>query len=354
MIRCALCGLAAAAAGLTVAASGRAGGFPDGVEDEVRIRVVSDLNGDGLSQDNEPGLAHYSVHGGCSDAIRPFTTDEDGYIYTEGGSIFVDNCFEVARDFGWLPTTPLRAELPSQFEGDRELEFLLHDLGDAVMEISGEALVDGLPATELRLETTAPPFEGDCIERFYSIYPPVSPVTVIVVGDDQRDDCPSRDDEFSIVFAGDRALTAQFAPGASMSGDLIVGAESMRFYAESITGAEVLEDGVRVGEDCAVVVPIEGMWEDRVRVFVLPDAVRGGCGAPDRHVRLIMGSYRLRAIAWNAGDHNPGPSFSGILPPQTGTGAGDRRSLAGAQTALAVAGAMAITLALCAIPRRRQ
>jgi hypothetical protein len=327
MIRLAIAALATTVA-VGVNHAAESGGFPDGTPDKLSIRVVNDLNGDGKSQDDEPGIANYEVYGGCSDAISVFTTDADGYVLTEAGTMFHENCFYTRRGFGWLPTTPLEVTIPHEYEGAFELEFLLQDLGDDVMEISGEAIIDGLPAVDLEFAHEAPPFDGDCIESFHAAYESRTNAVVIVVGGDQRSDCPENGDEFTLISKGQDVLTMTFAEGGKPSADFVIGGDSLRLYVSGVDGAAVYEGGQRTGGDCAVIFELGGYnVYDLERVFVLPDDVRAGCGAPSRDVQFYHeGLAMYPTVPWVAGELDPAPDlrttrFGSIGAPDVGTGA---------------------------------
>ena len=106
-------------------------------------------------------------------------------------------------------------------------------------------------------------------------------------------------------------------------------------------------------------VPIQGfVAPGEVRVFVLSDEVRPGCGAPGLQVRLLRGDTLLDPILhWQAGDLQQPPQFTvavtNVTPPNTGDGTSAARP---DRTPLAVALALAAfaTMALgCGVMLRR-
>ena len=296
----------------------------------LRLRVVNDLNGDGLADPGEPGLGGWQIYGGCSDAIVVLTTDDDEYAVAlsagpdAGGS---PGCYRVQRPFGWLPTRALSAEIPGTFDRSAPYLFMFQDLGRTAMELAGEFLnSSGLPG-EQGDPSVAEPFRK-CGHFFVSHYAPSEiRVAVIVVGSDREPGCPSSGVEVTPADSGRPAGAGiPFSPGPSIGATFATGSESMRFYATDVTGASVLDVAAgTVTTDCAVVIPVQGFVPPGyVRVFVLADKARPGCGAPGRLVQLYRDGQALTpSLDWRPGVIEVGELVPGkpsvIIPPNTGS-----------------------------------
>ncbi len=131
---------------------------------------------------------------------------------------------------------------------------------------------------------------------------------MIVEGADTRAGCPRPGD--SIVPSSDGvpptpAPALPFAPGTTVATSWVANGDSMRFVAVDITDAWVFDPAAgRLTQRCAETREVEGFVAARtVRVFVLSDEARPGCGAPGRLVRLFRDGLPLAPdIEWRAGD----------------------------------------------------
>jgi hypothetical protein len=307
------------AAGSTSGAlAGQDGGTPTPVPDGWGVvRVIHDLNGDGIAQPNEPGLEGWDVLDGCSDAIGSLTTDEHG---TAGVQLDRDGpvCLILRRQFGWWPTTPTFVEHPAD-SVPGEITFLVHDLRPSVMEVAGELIVAGLPASADATLALAPPYAHcleSTVERSLGDEAASRKAVAFVVGDDARPGCPSSGDVAGILLDGEPGMVVAFMEGQDVRHPLVAGGDSMRFYATRVSGAHI--EGSEVFE-CGVVVTVtEGFVPaDFVRVFVLSDEVRSGCGVEGSFVRLYRNGALLNPLVpWVAGAwDDPLPDF--IVAPQT-------------------------------------
>ena len=248
--------------------------------------MINDLNGDGVREAGEPGLLGWQLYQGCSDAILPMTTDATG---TAVGGNF-DNCVGLQRQFGWLPTSPNTTSVTLP-DGVHEVTFLVHDLGPGAMEISGEAIVAGLPAQSMTLGLAAP--FAACEGSFLEPGPWASRATVIVQGAGAQAGCPAVGAPVTVVADGVQATSATFIAGETKTAAIVVGGDSMRLYGTFITGATI--DGV----DCGVVAaPPAGC----VRA--------GGIGAG------------VRAVAGGAGGVRCGGKAGAVLHQWASSGAG--------------------------------
>ena len=282
--------------------------------DTLRLRLVNDLNGDGVAQDDEPGLAGWSVSSACSDAILTLTADADGYVDVPGPSPDhspgVLGCFRVDRPFGWLPTRAgTNFTLPASYDVSEPYLVLLHDLGRTVMELHGEAISAGLPMVQGDPEI-AEPFTT-CGHLFFDGVSDIATyATIIVSGGDTVAGCPAAGNAFSRTDSGPFV----FAPGASVTTTFVDGGDSMRFYTSGafrITAAWVLDVASgTIAKNCFAARDLAGFVPSgSQRVFVLSSDVAdlAGCGAPGRQVQFFSGDQRLAPIVeWRAGDVDTG------------------------------------------------
>jgi hypothetical protein len=285
----------------------------------IAIEVVHDLNKDGVRQASEPGVEGVSLHGGCSDAIIIITpTDADGETQLDVSGYLgrVDVCISLQHRFGWLSTTDPTLQLGFPVGEQHTAVFLVHDLGADVMEVYGEAILAGVPAPEAAIALSAP-YTG-CVERHVERTFPL----LFVVGS-SRSGCPGAGASLQVVLDGATANVLTYTPGGRPSADIVARGDSMRMYGSNVTGGRIN------GVECAVIRPHTGALipEGFVRVFILSEEVRAGCGAPGRTVRLyIDGVAQDPTFAWRAGQFNfpDVPEFRDarevVSPPNTGSG----------------------------------
>jgi hypothetical protein len=289
----------------------------------IDIEVVDDLNIDGVRQPNEPGLAGAPLHGGCGDALNNIpVTGSDGKarlrVSPYNGRVL--ECVTLEHHAGWLVTTAsvLRFDFP--FGEQHTALFLVHDLGPDVMEIWGEPILAGVPAPAASIALAAP--YGACIERPADRQFPFPLLFIIGV---DRPGCPAAGASVQLLLDGSPAGVVAYAAGRA-SRDLVAHGDSMRMYGHFITAARIS------GVDCAVIQPFNGILipPGSVRVFVLSEEVRSGCGAPGRLVRFYRDGVPLDPmVPWRAGPfvYPDVPDFvpAQVIAPNTG-GGGWRRN----------------------------
>jgi hypothetical protein len=332
--------------------------------DKFPILVFNDLNGDGFQDQGEPGLPGWQITQGCGDIAWILTTDANGFA---AGTITVaDNCFSIARQFGWLPTrnsVHLRFD-PATLNGE-PLLYGVHDFGRDVMELHGEAIDAGLPLVQGE-PGVAEPYRS-CGHLFVEYgSPAIAQAGVIVESAETHAGCPSAGDEIapSLGYPTPAGPALAFAPGTSANVTWVVDGDSMRFYTFDVTDAWVLDFASgRLVKGCAVTRSVQGGMGPPgfERVFVLSDEVRKGCGAPGRGVRLVRGDTLLDPVlTWQAGNVEQPPEFMvatghSMTPPNTGEGGptarGGRMPLA-LSLALVVIG-LALSAAGLQLGRRR-
>ena len=302
--------------------------FPPGAT-TLRVQIVNDLNGDGARDGGESGVAGWRVYLGCGDAFASTEpTDARGVVattllngYSHDGVTRV--CAHIERPLGWLPTSPWwqTADIPNGAE--RNITFMVHDLGRNVMEAAVSVVVRGIPASDPHL-TLAPPFDR-CAERIEGL-----PGLLIIVDGRGRTGCPSGGDALTILVDGQPAGTLTFAPGtrAFSLPTLVIGGDSMRFFVSAGSESGTWEvDGARIdGHECAVVQRREA-FPPGISIYVLSDEARPGCGRPGSTVRLYRNGAPLAPVlswqpGWVAGDIAVAlEGLHVITPPNTGDGA---------------------------------
>jgi hypothetical protein len=331
----------------------------------VRIRVINDLNGDGVAQASEPGLPGWQVEAVSGDVLFGLgPTDALGTIMTASFNGYehdgvVQGSFVLERQLGWRATTATNIVVAAHHGQVTSVTFLVHDLGRGVMETGFSLVRRGIPASARF--TFAPPFDR-CAE-------PADDRSgeIIIVGGDGRSGCPRAGDKLTVLADGEAAGTVAFAPGTQNFSwqTLVIGGDSMRFSASvgDTPGTWEIDRAVINGHDCGVF-DLHLDFPPRLGVYVLSDEARSGCGVPGSIVTLYRNGVPLApTLVWKAGwdDGTAGSLLEQlhvISPPNTGSGGllHARRDAAGAASqtpALAIAAAIAGTLALVASRRRR-
>jgi len=290
----------------------------------IDIEVVDDHNADGVRQPNEPGLAGAPLHGGCGDALSNIPgTGSDGKarLRVSPYNGRVRECITLEHHSGWLATTASTLQFDFPFGEQHTALFLVHDLGPDVMEIWGEPILSGVPAAPASIALGAP--FGGCIERSADRRFPL----LYIVGA-ARPGCPAAGASVQLLLDGSPAGVVAYAAGRA-SRDLVARGDSMRMYGSLITAARI------AGVDCAVIQPFTGVLipPGSVRVFVLSEEVRPGCGAPGRLVRFYRDGAPLDpTVPWRAGPfvYPDVPEFvpAQVIAPNTGGGGWRRDSAA--------------------------
>jgi hypothetical protein len=237
------------------------------------------------------------------------------------------------------------------------------------MEVSGEAIVRGLPATTLSVTAAAP--HEDCVRSFLDSDGWYAGATAFVSGSDSDPSCPAAGDRVSIVVEGDTddPVTVTFAPGGVEGRDLVAHGDSMRVHDIDITGATI------GGVECAVIMdPPPGAFvaPGAVTAFVLSDEVRAGCGAPGRTVTFFrVGRPLTPTLPWVPGrvdsfveftfadvpvaEPTPQPARNVVTLPNTGSGAANADGSAGLTgIAVMLAAGVAVVIAGAAARRRSE
>lgn len=289
--------------------------FPTPTADQFLVRVVEDLDNDGVEDQGEPGLGGWQIVAGCGDALQLVSTDDSGsalvFAQGSGRSDGVLQCVRLTRQFGWAPTSaPLSIPVPASIDRAKGVTFLVHHYGAAVMELSGEAIDAGLPAGNPSF-TLAAPYDFEETSCVVSVQGDFRP-TLIILGVDARAGCLASGATFDVLMDGKRAASATFAPAARVDQTFVINGDSMRHYSHNITSAQI------DGRECGVIVEQTGFVPPgSVRVYVLSHEARAGCGAPGKLVRFFReGRPQQPLIPWTAGqvDGPTLPDLTDALP----------------------------------------
>ncbi len=317
------------------------------------VRVVNDLDGDGRRDEGEPGLPGWQGRIGCSDAlVRMPVTDDRGETRFETAS----DCASLELQFGWLPTSPAFVSFTVQAGARLEIEFLVRKVGDQVQRLAGDAIVDGFPAAATaRVDAFVHGTscgDGQVYAHWYS-----ARYVLYILSAQDRPGCATDGEPVSLALDGRPAGNVAFAPGSSTELHLVAGPMPMWFGYPPPRG---LTPQVYVGDVvCGEARKYTGggfVPQNLHYVYVLPEALRPGCGAPGRVVTLRADGETLRSAPWQPGravlavDRVPSP-----VPPRAGTGRLGEEAPAAALAGLAAAamGALALRAGAGMALRRR-
>src|SRR5581483_1540006 len=79
----------------------------------VHVRVVDDVNENGVEDAGERGLGEAQIYAGCGDARTPATTGATGdALIPVSVAPGLTTCVNLQRQFGWLPIGELTARVP--------------------------------------------------------------------------------------------------------------------------------------------------------------------------------------------------------------------------------------------------
>lgn len=268
----------------------------------LTIRVVNDVNENGIWDDGEPGLVGWAVVLMCGDVITLIgeTGSEGELVYRKSQGY---ECVNVSVKFGWLPTSATRVRVEVPPDEEVEVVFLVRKVGEDVQRFFGMLIVDGLPAS-LGVTLDALVDGVSCGDGIVAERDGLIRYELYVLGASERPGCAQNGDE--VLFTIDRAEagSAMFVPLRFRELDLIAGPTPMyfsfSFYSPPIEGAVVPHIGsVICGQafmqNFALAPPNSQM------VFVPSEATKPGCGAPGRVVTLRVGDDVKAQVLWEEG-----------------------------------------------------
>lgn len=268
----------------------------------LTIRVVNDVNENGIWDDGEPGLVGWAVVLMCGDVITLIgeTGSEGELVYRKSQGY---ECVNVSVKFGWLPTSATRVRVEVPPDEEVEVVFLVRKVGEDVQRFFGIPIVDGLPAS-LGVTLDALVDGVSCGDGIVAERDGLIRYELYVLGASERPGCAQNGDE--VLFTIDRAEagSATFSARRRQDLDLIAGSAPMYFsfwfYSPPLEGAVVPYVGSTMCgqaflETFALAPP------NFQTVFVTSEATQPGCGAPGRAVTLRIGDAVLEQLVWEEG-----------------------------------------------------
>ena len=290
------------------------------------VTVIHDLNGNGQRDPEEPGLEGWSVElpGSCGGDIK-FAGTGRGISDTDGRVEFAVKepwgCIRAEDRFGWVFTT-VRPLVTSVGPRRTEALILVRKVGQQLHLLRGAVLINGLPAPE---GTSIDALVGDvsCGDADFSV--PFGTnyearYTMYVLGEADRPGCAAGGQVVEITVDGVSVADVSFATGSTGELHLYLGPTPMWFVTEEREGPPpVAYVGSLV---CGDVRARPGDFTPGTihNVYVFPDALRSGCGAPGRIVTLRVGDEVLRHIVWQEG-FVPFDELQDVELPRVGTSA---------------------------------
>jgi len=273
----------------------------DTLSRRLTVLVIHDLNGNGRRDPGEPGLAGWTVD--LPDICGKLGTGEEaqsGVTDGQGQVVFPTRtyrCVVVESRFGWVFTTdrPQRTNI-----GPREEEalVLVRKIGQQLHVVTGRVIVDGLPATDgTRIDALVG--GNSCGDVDFRPYTAVSSYMLHVLGEADRPGCASEGESVVITVGNVPVGEVTFASGQSSRLDLIAGPVPMWFEGVGRLGPQPV---VYVGSlVCGEARLFQSFGFHTYTVYVFPDALRPGCGAPGRIVTLRIEDEVLLQAVWQAG-----------------------------------------------------
>ncbi len=316
--------------------------FPGPGQAALVVYVVNDLNANGKQDPGEPGLEGWQVYQACSDVLLGLgQTDADGELIAIVRAS--EPCFLLDVPYGWLVTGGNSRTIEIKPGSTSGLVFLVHHVGSNAQNFGGNVFVNGLAAPSGT--TVDALFEGnDCGAPEVVLASFVTRYSMYVLGESDRPGCPAPGEQFSLTVNGVAVASATFSPLMFATLDLFLGPQSMYFYLLAPNGSTPIPyvGSMQCGESHPVLGPLNP--ENFHVVYVLPNALRAGCGAPGRTVTVKAGGLIIQQVAWRVGylptiDVPPFTPVPDITLPGTGrtSGDGSDRTL---PAAVAVAGVL--------------
>ncbi len=271
------------------------------------VTVIHDLNGNGRRDPGEPGIEGWSVElpGSCGGDIM-FAGTGRGISDTDGRVEFAVKerwgCIRAEDKFGWVFTT-VRPLVTSVGPRQTEALILVRKVGQQLHLLRGAVLINGLPAPE-GTSIDAVVDNASCGDTDFSV--PFGTnyearYTMYVVGEADWPGCAAGGQVVEITVDGVSVADVSFATGSTSELHLYLGPTPMWFVTEEREGpAPVAYVGSLVCGEVRIR-PL-GFAPGAIHyVYVFPDALRSGCGAPGRIVTLRVGDEVLRNVVWQEG-----------------------------------------------------
>jgi hypothetical protein len=268
-------------------------------EGTLIVHVINDLNRNGRRDPSEPGLEGWRAYRGCGDAFVGLGPSDASGTMVEYLR-YPDDCLHIQLEFAWFPTNAQSQRFHVEPGETVNLAFLVRKVGNRVHRFTGEVIVNGLPAAE-GASIDAVIRGQRCGDGQYTAGTALSYYTLYVLSDDDRPGCARDNHRVALTVDGSVAAERTFVASWQEGFDLIVGPAPMRFSTTAPEGTIPIPyvGGVQCGEARAwsgVLLP-----SNYYRVFVFPDALRSGCGAPGRVVTVHAGGTVILAAPWQEG-----------------------------------------------------
>lgn len=292
------------------------------------VRVVHDLNADGIADPGEPGLENWlvEVNGTCGGDV--IVEGLQGLTDADGRARFVvrdNNCIEVLHDtFGWrLTAAPRFSHVFVDPGATVEAVWLYRKVGQQLHRFEGNVYVDGLPAPEGTIVDALVDGQS-CSDVQFVFWQSKTTYSLYVLGDADRPGCAVEGETVDITVNGavvHRFTFTSFPQASSTTMNLTLGASSMWFlygefprdrlpvpYVGNIVCGEARRDFGAWG-------PPAGF------LFVLAAGTRPGCGEPGAVVTIRQEGENPRYVLWQEGFvFGVQPQF--VELPDTGSGVG--------------------------------
>jgi hypothetical protein len=330
-------------------------GVPDSEHAILVAWVINDLNSNGQREPDEPGVEGWLLDQACGDALaRLGSTDADGRLIAMVRRS--EPCFLLETPFGWLAEGGnSRRDVTLNPGATVGLVFLVHQAGEQVENFGGNVIMNGLPAP---VGTQVDALFGGQYCGVADVYaaPEATRYSLYVLSDHDRGGCATPGGSVSLTVNGIVVHTETFSPFSFPGLDLILGPAPMYFYLSSPEGTTPIPyvGAVRCGEARLTELGVGLLPSNFNIIYVLPDALRSGCGAPGRTVTIKAGGQIILQLPWHEGLTNELPPFTPIpdvILPEGGSG-GSESSGVVAVAALLGAASLAMLVVGIGLARR--
>ena len=237
----------------------------------LNITLIHDLDADGVFDPGEPGLEGWSVDlfPGCIDVFIVLeATDAEGRTTAEAGQ---NVCVNV-RQVGWVLTSGSR--LVNVGPGTTvEALYLFRKVGQEYFRLTGNLIVNGLPATDSVL-LDAVIGDRSCGDAQIRVGTVRTSYSLYVLSKADRSGCANEGQEFTVTVDGKTVHQASFTSNPRINSeliDLVLGPTPMWFNAFGRDGVPLVPyiGAVTCGEARA-------LFPDYYEIYVFPDALRSG------------------------------------------------------------------------------
>ena len=291
------------------ASAGDSSPTPGPSEAVLTVRVIHDLNENGVRDEGEPGLEGWEAGGlyFCSDVVAwKGTTDSSG-AFSVAQPAPGHDCVFFEVEFGWFGH--LTSYVDVRYEpGDKvEVVLLARKVGQDVALYSGRLILDGLPAAP-DVEVEAWVGEERCGEAQLDSRRGITHYDLYVLGVDERPGCATDGGDVVVTVSGVGAGSLAFNSGGRRSLDLIAGPTPMYFWIDANDTPGLWRPGIpKIGDTvCGESFSVDlgsPAWDMR-EIYVRADASVGGCGRAGAVVSLWSQDRIVTQVMWDPGRGN--------------------------------------------------